>query len=255
MSKDYESSYDSWDSKGISKNVSEEVMSFGKVFGDDDREQVTDVQIPPYNAIWRLHIIIGGIAYGGTGYMIKPGVLLTAGHNIYSRKSGEFTNVYAIDREGGKHEVYGLYVPKEFERFNTAEYDWAVIKIATDPGKTYSCIDIINMDNPIVPSVLENDAEIAGFPVKVRDVTTKAMYKEAGKLIGYDNNTKTLKYKIDTSGGNSGSPVIVYVETKPYAIGIHVKATGTNAGENGYNFARAIDDKIVEVIKKFAGEV
>lgn len=219
--------------------------SVGEVFGDDMRERVSDVNVLPYSAVWRLRIIVNGIPYRGTGYMVKPGVMLTAGHNIYDHDTKRFADkVYAIGRDGRCHELYDVIIPEEYKKSDVDVYDWAVARVSVVPGEIYPVIELINMDDGEAPDVVNKTAEIAGFPAEVRGVTTYDMYREEGMVAAYDRSSKTLNYQIDTSGGNSGSPVIVYKDTIPYAIGIHVSSGGN------CNVARAVDNRIADAVNR-----
>ncbi len=221
-----------------------ELRPIGKVFGNDNRRLVTDTTRAPYNAIVRLIIIINGVEYYGTGFMIKRGIMLTAGHNIYDHSSKKYCDVvYAVGKDGICYRVRDTVIPPEFKTCRTAAYDWAVAKLETVPGVKVPCLNYINMDGVAEPDVVNKNAELAGYPIVVRDVTTKDMYMEMGDITSYNKTDKLLSYTIDTSGGNSGSPVIVYIDTVPYAIGIHVKS-----GES-CNIARAIDDDIIRAIR------
>jgi len=71
------------------------------------------------------------------------------------------------------------------------------------------------MDGVDAPDIVNKNAEFAGYPIAVRDVTTKDMYMEIGDITYYNKTDKLLSYTINTSGGNSGFPVIVYIEAVP----------------------------------------
>lgn len=247
MSGTYESKYGRLEPSIAYKSDASGKMAVGKIFGDDNRERVENVRELPYSAIWRLLIMVDGEAYRGTGYMIKPGIMLTAGHNIYDCDAKKYSDeVYAIGRDGMRHRLYDAFIPDEYKKCDMDIYDWAVAKIAVVPGETYSCIGLLNMDDGQALDIVNQRAEIAGFPVEVRNVTTHDMYREEGTIMAYDKDRKILNYQIDTSGGNSGSPVLVYKNTVPYAIGIHVRNT-----EN-CNIARAIDNRIAEAVDKLS---
>ncbi len=219
------------------------LIRVGKVFGNDDRKRVTDMEKAPYNAIVRLLIIVNKVQYLGTGFMIKPGVMLTAGHNIYDHDAQKYSDeVYVLGKDGTRYKVYDAVIPEEFKTYRVGKYDWAVTKVAVLPGVTVPCLGYLNMDASDVPDPVGNAAEVAGYPVEVRGVTTQDMYTETGNITAYDRTDKLLNYTIDTSGGNSGSPVIVYKDTVPYAIGIHVR------NSENCNIAKAIDDTVVRAI-------
>lgn len=220
--------------------------SVGQVFGEDKRTQVTDTSREPYNAVAYLIIIVNGIAYRGTGFMVKPGVLITAGHNVYDHDAKKFCDkAYVLDRKSlDRYELYNIIIDEHFKIDNSSTYDWAVASVSVAPGKDVPCLRMQRMDMPNSPDATKHTAEIPGFPSSVRNVSTNEMYTESGMILNYNNDTHTLRYQIDTSGGNSGSPILLYVGETPYAAGIHTAALG------GCNIGRAIDQGIADAVTK-----
>ena len=53
-----------------------------------------------------------------------------------------------------------------------------------------------------------DNGEIGGFSAEVSGIEAAALYTEKGEIKEFDNLNKVLEYAIDTSGGNSGSPVM-----------------------------------------------
>lgn len=218
----------------------------GKVFDTDDRTQVGDISKAPYNAIVRLLIEDKGTSYQGTGFMVKPGVMVTAGHNVYNFTAKKFYDkISALDNATQTwHQAFNIAIDPLFPKDNSAPHDWAVVAVAVDPGKTVPCLSILRMDQSDSPDVTKTTEEIAGFPLYVRDVETENMYTETGTILFHDKDATTFQYRIDTSGGNSGSPIILYKDSVPYAIGIHVES------DTSYNRGKAIDQAIVNAIMK-----
>ena len=219
-------------------------QKLGAVIGEsDNRTMVADTSAEPYNAIVRLLIDVDGVEYRGTGFMVKPNVMLTAGHNIYDHDANKYCDrVYVVDRNGDLYQVYDAQIASQFKSDSSDKYDWAVAKVSVKPGETAHYMNFKRMDESISPNVTGRDGEIAGFPMEVRAVTTEDMYTEMGKITSYVEAEKLLNYSIDTSGGNSGSPLIYYIDGTPYAIGIHV------SGNSSGNTARAIDKDISDII-------
>lgn len=218
--------------------------SVSAVFGNDDRIPVSDDTILPYSAVIRLLIIENGIRYRGTGFMIGPNIMLTAAHNVYNhKKSKNFDEIKLLDRNGTVcHEVCKVYVNNNYKTKDSDTYDWAVTEVTVTPGSTAPYINILRTDLDTFADIIGSEAEIPGFPVSVKGKDTSVMHTEKGVIIDHCKQEKTLHYRIDTSGGNSGSPVIVYKDGTAYAIGIHVSSY------DNYNSARAIDKKIEEVV-------
>lgn len=213
--------------------------------GSDNRAKVTDTSAEPYNTIVSLLINVNGKEYRGTGFMVKPNVMLTAGHNIYDRDAKkDCDKMYVVDKNGDLFEVYEWEIDPQFKLDRSSKYDWAVAKVAVKPGKTRPYMKFKRMDESTSPKVTGTDGEVAGFPVEVRAVETADMYTETGKITSYIEAEKLLKHSIDTSGGNSGSPLIYRIDGTPYAIGIHV------SGSSSSNTARAIDENISNIISR-----
>ena len=211
--------------------------------GSDNRTKVTDIAAEPYNAIVRLLMNVNGVEYRGTGFMVGSDVMLTAGHNIYDHETNKYCdNIDVVDKNGDLYQVYDYQIDPRFESDSSDRYDWAVAKVAVKPGKSRPYMKFKRMDEGTSPKVTGADGELAGFPAEVRAVDTTDMYTETGEITSYVEAEKLLNYSIDTSGGNSGSPLIYRIDKTPYAIGIHV--SGSSSG----NTARAIDENISNII-------
>lgn len=244
MSEIYENEYSLLASGAVDSGKALGETAVGKVFGYDNREPVKEVETFPYSAVWPLRIEDDQKSYFGTGFMVKPGVMLTAGHNIYNCDNKKYYDkIYAVDRNGMDHQVYEVFVPEEYKASKSSIYDWAVVKVGVMPGETYPCIKMINPDDKKVSPVVGQIAEIAGFPYKVNNNTTDDMYSSEGGIEIYNQEFKLLFYEIDTSGGDSGSPVIIYNYLGACVIGIHVGSM------KNYNIARAIDNQIMDAVK------
>lgn len=229
-----------------SVNMSNTMQKLGAIIGgNDNRTKVDDISAEPYNAIVRLLIDVDGVEYRGTGFMVKPDVMLTAGHNIYDHDAKKFCDkIDVVDKNGDLYQVYDYRIAPQFQSDSADKYDWAVAKVAVKPGETPHYMKFRRMDESTSPKVTGTDGEVAGFPVEVRDVETADMYTETGKITSYVEAEKLLNYSIDSSGGNSGSPLIYRIDGTPYAIGIHV------SGDSSGNTARAIDENISNIISR-----
>lgn len=215
--------------------------SVGAVFGDDNRIQA-DSTVAPYNAIVRLEIELDGDVYQGTGFMTEPEIMLTAAHNLYDYDSGKNYTVSVCGTDGNTYQVYKQIVSPEYKRCDRAEFDWAVAAVTVNPETAAPCLNLLKVDDAACPVLKGMEAEAAGYPGEVRGKDTEELYTEMGNIVGYDAAVKEIHYNIDTSPGQSGSPVIIYKEGIPYAVGIH------NEGSKVYNIARAIDKTIADAI-------
>ena len=216
------------------------------VIGTDTRTAVLDLNAEPYKSVVLLIMKYGDKTYRGTGFMIKDDVVLTAAHNIYDRKKiAAADEIYVIGNQKDKAHVrcYSKFkVPFDYvaQTSQDGHYDWGLIKLNA-PMRDLGVIEVMKA----VPGIVSETALIAGYPSEVRSVSTTDMWEASGAFDKYDMTSQTLKYKISTSGGNSGSPVVVDYNRRKAAVGIHVM------GSVAENTAKAIDDEVIAAINKF----
>lgn len=220
---------------------------FGQVIGADTRTAVADKSMEPYQSIVLLIMKYGNDLYRGTGFMIKDNVVLTAAHNLYDLSLGKPADeVYIIGypRDLPHVRTYtGLKISVDYVTGGSqgGRCDWGLIKLnapMTDLGTINVCRAI-----EIPTSDLDN-VLIAGYPGMAQGTSTTDMW-EADGVGKYYPASEVMEYTISTSGGNSGSPVMVYHGGGRMAIGIHV------LGSSNYNYAKAIDDEVVAAIHEF----
>ncbi len=224
----------------------EAVQCIGEIFGDDAREKAADITASPYNAIVRLQIETDGIMARGTGFMIGQGMMLTAAHVMYDYDKKKMRTVWVVGEDGRLYEVYNAIIDPDYRKVPLPKYDWAVAKVSVLPGKTVPCLNILSVEDTQCPALKNHEAEVAGYPGIVRGLETIELYTEKGNIRDYSDADKKIRYTIDTSGGQSGSPIILYKDGTAYAVGIH------NSGTKKYNIGRAIDRKILTAVRELS---
>ncbi|KAF4977236.1 hypothetical protein FZEAL_6219 [Fusarium zealandicum] len=172
----------------------------------------------------------------GTGWLIEPNLLVTAGHCVFDHtySFGKAVKVRAFIGYNGKDSIetpgvqcrYGVEIvtPKEWieSDINRAN-DVSFIRVDTaftdvQPIKYEATATFVNMKLGVV-----------GYPADktYKDESAAQMY-EMYKKVTCDLSKTTLnmlEYKISSSGGQSGSPVLI--DQKNTAIGVHVYGLGT----------------------------
>ena len=177
----------------------------------------------------------------GTGFVVDSHTIATAAHIVYDieyagrpsetskRAIGEisFYNANGVNTLTlGPLNVKEVHVPKLFYDNNRVvyrgTYDYALITVNTD----LSDYHIFNLGY-LRDSVMDWNHALSctGFPGTVRDDDSgNTMYTAAGRLTSLDS--LTMYHNIDTSRGNSGSPMYLTTRygNKVYytVIGIHV---------------------------------
>ncbi len=218
------------------------------VIGTDTRVRVSDTAVAPYKSIVLLIMKYGDAWYRGTGFMVKDNVVLTAAHNLYSQeKECPADKVFIVAESKDKAHVRcggKLSVPLEYvgKASDDGHYDWGLIKL----NEPMSDIGVINVAEAAdVSAEALRDGLIAGYPGVVKGAETCDMWQAEGLIDSYYSSSQTLDYKISTSSGNSGSPVMVIYKGRRTAVGIHVM------GSVAVNTAKAIDDEVTFSINAF----
>ncbi|KAF6227395.1 hypothetical protein HO133_008839 [Letharia lupina] len=176
----------------------------------------------------------------GTGWLIKPDVLVTAGHCSYdwSHKLGRATEVKAyIGYDGHQAEKDPNVQFRHVKRIVTTE-GWVTTK-----GQKSFDVSFMQVDKPftgITPLRFEETPSqgkivlgVVGYPGDLTDKQTGekgAHMYEMFLPTDFDLSTQAdtmLEYQIDTFGGNSGSPVLRQHDL--VSIGAHVYGGSFNS--------------------------
>lgn len=253
--------------------------------GDDDRTPVSDTTEVPYRRICQISYKVPKpgssrlIAKRGTGWLIGPRVLLTAGHVILDlvnkgdpeNLSTDFSIVPGRIKKGSDQDAapYGLFKAARL----SAHPRWLS---ACDPDFDIGCI---HLDRPVPgrvghwgfaafdDSALEGaEVNLAGYPVEGPPDDDSAIpipIRHNGmKAFWHRNRIERLSphrlfYEVDTSGGQSGAPVWVRFSAQepPVAIGIHAYGfSATDTGDDRINSATRITPQLVQTIQRWLKE-
>lgn len=201
---------------------------------------------------------------GCTGWLIDGGALLTAGHCTGATMQTVEFNVPASQADGTTvsppvRDQYRVTAGSIVTQNTGIGNDWAIFTVlpntetgllpAAAQGATFQ---LSNTQSPANVRITgfgldgpppAQDCETCDFGnLGPRDTTNQTQQTHVGTLSTNTGgaNSGTLRYSVDTQGGNSGSPVIV--EGGNVAIGIHTNGGctfmgGTNAGTSFRNQA------------------
>ncbi|MCM1398327.1 MAG: trypsin-like peptidase domain-containing protein [Clostridium sp.] len=221
--------------------------SVEQVIGTDTRTEVADKSVAPYKSIVLLIMKYGNDLYRGTGFLIKDNMVLTAAHNLYSldlEKPADEVYIIGAPRDTAHIKTYtGLKVSVDYVSGGSqgGQHDWGLIKM----NDAMTDLGTINVSRAAdVPASVLDDVLIAGYPGMAQGKSTTDMWEADGSA-QYYHASEVMEYIISTSGGNSGSPVMVYYGACRVAIGIHV------LGSVNANYAKAIDDEVITAINEF----
>lgn len=212
------------------------------VIGTDTRSRVINTEnYPHYSVGYINNAYASGNQFRGTGFIVSPYMVLTNGHMIYNKDDGgyakkiDFSPAQRQMFEGG--EVIRPYGTRSASSWQTNEkyidaltndpsaqfnYDYAAVFFDT----SFSSVGI----NTYMPLVFDAAAagtiDLAGYPAAVQgEGSSRAMWHSSGIVLSEAD--LIVYYDVDTSGGNSGSPIWQYFPDPTLIRVIAVHAFGT----------------------------
>ncbi len=174
------------------------------------------------------------VPIGCTGWIISNGRLVTAGHCVNSRAQLIEFNVPKSNPDRsivhpGPEDQYpiGNFVT-DYVR-GQPETDWAVFTASANSQTGLTPIEAQGKSFNVVQSAPGNSITITGFGTDT-GIDNQTQQIHTGPLSSVNNTF--VRYRTDTTGGNSGSPIIDAATGN--AVGVH--AYGGCSGSGGSNF-------------------
>lgn len=208
------------------------------VHGADDRVRVGVTTAYPFRTICQLEITApNGKSYIGSGAFIGPRVVLTAGHCVFMHADGGWARqIRVIPGRNGTMAPYGSAVGTSFRsvlgwtRDRDGDHDYAVIVLPTRLGATVGWMGLANLS---FASLLGLNVNNSGYP---GDKPYGTQWWNANNVLAVTG--RRLYYRIDTMGGQSGSPVWRFKDGQRHIVGIHT------TGGSPFNAATRICDPV-----------
>lgn len=204
--------------KALPSSCSLEFETPESVCGRDDRVHVTKVTRIPWR--WVCQLIMDGRSRC-TGWFIGPRTIMTAGHCVYSHRTGKWASkIEVIPGMNGASRPYGSQVATWFWSVNgwvhqsKPSYDYGAIILPDDRlGRMLGWYGFANLSENSLKHLLVNNS---GYP---GDKPFGTQWFNAGRITQVQ--ARRLFYMIDTAGGQSGSPIWRYSHGHRHAVGIH----------------------------------
>ena len=213
------------------------------IIGSDDRVQQTQTNKYLWRALASLRITArDGSQWIGTGWFISPRTLVTAGHVVYIKGSGDpnrdgwVTSIDVVPGRNASVKPFGTVKAKTFwsvrgwtERGDQNQ-DYAAIILDTPLGISTGWFGYgVFEDNQLVGA----QANVAGYP---GDKPVGTLWHHSLPVASV--SPPKVFYAIDTAGGQSGAAVYLLQNNLPVAVAVH--AYGGSASNSGTRITPAV---------------
>lgn len=203
------------------------------IFGWDDRIPIgnyVDTAYYPWSAIVSIEVTFpNGMTGSGSGAMVGPNDVLTAGHVLFSPENGGYaTSVTVIPGRYGWYEPYGRTAAKSIQVDETfvgersfsevaQNHDYGIITLNSDVGNVTGWLLTNYIANPA--ALVGRVVESAGYP---GDGVWNAEYMAytSGSIDRATFTQLDFVDDLDTYRGQSGSPVVISEGDYTYIIGV-----------------------------------
>lgn len=230
------------------------------MLGTEDRQRRTDTHQPPLRMICSIEVTSSQHAPPeaiGTGWLVGPRTVITAGHVLRWQGAGrEALRVRVIpgrDRDTMPFKAFDAHVFHYHPLWAGLETDprgadIAAIRLAEPIGKRIGFFGVAALTDATLNGRVVN---IPGYPALVEGHQVEA----CTELWWHANHIKKLEptrifYDVDTSGGQSGSPVMLWpdpttAEAAPLVAGVHNRG---DDDQDGHNAAVRITPEMLTLI-------
>ena len=228
--------------------VNEAAAALEVIIGTDDRVRITNTTQIPWRRICALRITFpSGATYRGSGFLIGPRAVATAGHCVFLHDQGGWARrVEVIPGANGSARPFGQATSTMFrsvsgwvrDRKPASDYGCVVLPMGAFGGQNLGSFGFAAFD---AQALVAQPAVVAGYPGDKPFAEAWGMSRVIKTV-----TAQTLIYDIDTMGGQSGAPVYIKRGGQRYVVGIH------NYGNHSGNSATRITAPVLERLKGWA---
>lgn len=209
------------------------------IIGTDDRVRVGNTTVYPWRAICGLKITAAnGQRFIGTGWLIAPRTVITAGHCVFMHNEGGWARSIEVvpglndaARPYGSASSGALRSVTGWTQSRNREFDYGAIILPGNArlGDRTGWFGLAVRDDAFLRAASLN---LSGYPGDKGGNQQWFMAQWAKRVSG-----RVITYDIDTMGGQSGSPVWILQNGQRYGVGVH-----TNGASSGNSATRINTD-------------
>ena len=214
------------------------------IIGADNRVRISPTTTFPWRAICGLKITAkDNSKWIGTGWLVSPRTVITAGHCIYMHDQGGWAkSIEVIPGLNDASRPYGSGVGTTFKsvtgwtQSKNRDYDYGAIILPSNykPGNQTGYFGYAVKDDAFLKAATLN---LSGYPGDKGGNQQWFMALNTKSVSG-----RVITYDIDTVGGQSGAPVWIKIGNDRYCVGIHTN--GHNSGNSATRIVTAVFNNI-----------
>ena len=212
------------------------------IIDTDDRVRVHQTHQYPFSALCFLEITArNGRPYVGTGWLIDPVTVITAGNCVYLHRQGGWADSIRVfpGRNGFQkpvtHSGRSLMSVRGWVQDGLPASDYGAIRLKQPVENVGS----FGFRTATSEDLKRFNCQLIGYPVDKRG----EMWGHVRRLREVLNDI--LIYDVDTYGGNSGGPIVVVEDGNVLVVGIH------NDGDLSGNSATRITDRVFDNLESW----
>lgn len=215
----------------------------------DGRTKVFDPFAYPWSVFGYMEMDYGSKVYLGSGVMMNPSYVLTAGHCLYSIEDGVPESITFYPGRNGKAYKWqtmakSIVVHPAWHKSEEEDSDIGLLRLEkSNIGQETGWVELANAEDEYLYTT---DVQVTGYPYdKHQENKEPFMYTMAGPIATVKKNK--FYYKINTFGGQSGSGVVSKFDEKTTSpltcFGVHV----TGCREEGNGAVRLNNEKLLVI--------
>lgn len=231
------------------------------VIGDDDRVRVGDTTAFPWRSIGKVTVTAEAGVFSGTGFLIGPHHMLTAGHVVHNAAFGsdpwaeELTVAFGKDGAAepfARAEATALRAPAAWILGAATEADWALVTLDRSIGAVTGFIDLAVQEG--TGALTGASVTLAGYPGDLEGGT--ALYSAAGSIVQSTDERLFYGGTLDTAGGMSGAPIWQFFSGSGtrQVLGVHTTGTATPEAPGAVNGGTRLTEGILALIDEWVGQ-